>query len=68
MKLSLRINTGYRLVELTVENQSTTITEDISNFEGLVNLEFISNLKHIINMLESNNEYIIRKLDESKSQ
>ncbi len=57
MDLSLRFISKI-IVELTIQNNSTTITEDIAKSDGSIPLEFIENLKDIVERLEEHNKYL----------
>lgn len=57
MDLSLRFISKI-IVELTIQNNSTTVTKDIAKSDGSIPLEFIENLKDIVERLEEHNKYL----------
>ena len=63
MKIELRHIGRYGLspspiIEITVTSNNTTVTEDIVNFEGYVDENFIDDLKDIVEQLEVQNTLI----------
>ena len=57
MKITLR-HIGITIIEMTIENSSTTITEEISNLKGNVPEEIIDNLRDIADQIELHNEVL----------
>jgi hypothetical protein len=59
MKLSLRRIGGRNcILELTVETNNATLTEDVTNLFYLVDVDLINNLREIADELEEHNKEI----------
>lgn len=57
MKIDLNF-IGENIIEMRCENNTSSITEELTNLFGIVDEEFILNLKDIIDSLEQHNEKI----------
>lgn len=55
MDISLKF-IGPDIVEFSCQTTHATITEDITNLQGYVSIDFIENLKSIVEELEKHNE------------
>lgn len=60
----MKLSTKYirnSIIELTVETHNTTIVTNICDLYGMVDDEFISDLKHLAMELEEHNENVKQK-------
>ena len=57
MKITSR-HIGNIMIEVTVSTQETSLTVDVCNLSGFVNLELIDNLKELAEELELHNEQL----------
>lgn len=67
MKLEVRF-IGRTIVELNINSSGSFLEEDIADLHGLVDLEFISDLKQIVDELESHNNEIELREGTNKSK
>ncbi len=72
MKISLKHYGGSRdtrssLIEMIVESSGTTTIEDITNLDGSIDEEFISNLREIADDLSAQNDLVYKKRNEIKN-
>ena len=58
MEISVRF-IGRTIAEVTVSSSETKLTVDVCNLNGLVDPDFIYNLKEVTEQLESHNQYLI---------
>ena len=49
---------NFEMIELTVEGSNSSITEDITSMKGLVDENFIINLRDIADELEEHNQKV----------
>lgn len=59
MKISLNF-IGVTIVELLCETYNIKLEEDIADVNGYVNIEFIDELKDIVQELERHNEELFK--------
>lgn len=72
MKISLKYYGGSRdtrssLIEMIVESSGTTIIADITNLDGSIDEEFISNLREIADDFSAQNELVYKKRNQIKN-
>jgi len=49
-----------KIIELIIESSNNVITEDITNLNGSVDLDFIISLREIANELEDQNSNVLK--------
>jgi hypothetical protein len=52
---------GNSIIELTIEGLNTTIQEDITDNNGIVDKNMIEQLKEVINELEDHNREVVNQ-------
>tara|TARA_R110000796_G_scaffold235030_1_gene353973 strand:+ start:48 stop:230 length:183 start_codon:yes stop_codon:yes gene_type:complete len=52
---------GDIILEVTIETKDTTFTEDVCNWNGFIDLDFIDSLKELVEELELHNEQLKNK-------